>query len=1076
MPGKHNLPPSKTWGTRFDSLRTVPASPPPLKITTASAALAHVPSTPAKNTLSSNDSTVFVGSLPPNVDHVEISHRLADHLQDYADIKKVKVIRDHRGGACAFIQCKASLLPTRTPPSSSYATFMRVRRRRSWAATSASNRPGLRVPSSSPIARPYVCSTIWAMLSTLSPQARCAYFDLLASGIYIAPLYNAEAIHFQTHLNQVVEPASPFDNGGLLFAPLRYDAQTLHTIVSAFGPIEHLLPYQPDTLDGSYPSPHDALRSPVMDPTCWEVKWEQREDSMAALMALRAVPHISVSWAHLAGQRPGELLASPFTPSVRLHPYVGTPSTWISPLRIHDTRSGHMMIKPMAPLTLLPPAESDGEGETNTAAATYAPTPRASIDAGTPDDDESEPAMMGTPAAQLRRAATTPHSAVSVLASGSPVRVTASLRTIHDQAPYHEDHAASGPQHNMTAPMLTLDTAMHAATQGRVSLEEAFRALAVSRNTSADDSTTMLTPTSAAAPMETPDTPHELHQFQDSDCRDESDKPAIRSLPPHIALSTKQKLDHSTIFVGGLEMYGPNAWNEDRIQDIFGCYGEIENIKFIRPSTKKSAFAFVRFCDTESSARAVKLEHNKTYHNRQIRVQIREHNPQRPVFAFSRAATAAIAQRTQQQQPRQRWPSTEQQRAAQLQAQPMRPPLPPRHSSSSAASLAASPTRSVTSTRPSSIVVATPDPFVVNPHAQQQQHMQNQPQTATPARAPLSVQQPPTPMTTSQSQNVGQPSSAGYFVPHQYMMPPFAYQMPFAPYPNFVPPPQGHGHEAGTPPVGIPPGAQLFSYPYPVVAPALPSTERPSSASEHQRPGQIPPLMPTSFVQGEHGLMPVYSPEALDRYMHMMHAHTSGGPSTPGSHERPPYPTQAGSIPGWPGIMYGYPPPMPPASPSHAHSMSWYPPVPFGMPYNNAAPVASGTVPGQPLAPINVNALIPASCPPSVPSQPGGRAGPRSIAENIPAGESRSVANNGGGKRLTAQTRELYGDVHVPVIGAGPPPIPPSGRAPKQQHRKGSASMEVNQASPERGQNVTESRSSPLVNRAIAAQSVQAQQ
>ena len=235
--------------------------------------------------------------------------------------------------------------------------------------------------------------------------------------------------------------------------------------------------------------------------------------------------------------------------------------------------------------------------------------------------------------------------------------------------------------------------------------------------------------------------------------------------------------------------------------------------------------------------------------------------------------------------------------------------------------------------------------------------------------------------------------------------------------------------------------------------------------------------MPTSFVQGEHGLMPVFSPEALDRYMHMMRAHSSSsGPPTP-PHDRPPHPTQAGPMPGWPSFAYGYPPPGPPVSPGRAQAMGWYPPVQFSVPYPASAPPASGPPPGQPLAPINVNSLFPTSCPPPAPSHSGGRASTRSTAENVPAGETRSGANSGasgkGGKRLTAQTREFYGDVHVPVIGAGPPPVPSSAR-PRLQHRKGSASMEVAQPSPERS--VAESRSSPLVGKAVVAQSIQAQQ
>lgn len=136
---------------------------------------------------------------------------------------------------------------------------------------------------------------------------------------------------------------------------------------------------------------------------------------------------------------------------------------------------------------------------------------------------------------------------------------------------------------------------MQAATQGRVSLEEAFRALTVSRNTSADDSTAILTPASATAALETPNTPYEPQEFKDKRNTYDDEEPTKRAPPPHLVPSIKQKLDHSTIFVGGLEMYGPNAWNEDLIQEVFGRYGEIEGIKLIRPSRSSSCISSIAF-------------------------------------------------------------------------------------------------------------------------------------------------------------------------------------------------------------------------------------------------------------------------------------------------------------------------------------------------------------------------------------------------------------------------------------------------------------------------------------------------
>lgn len=42
-------------------------------------------------------------------------------------------------------------------------------------------------------------------------------------------------------------------------------------------------------------------------------------------------------------------------------------------------------------------------------------------------------------------------------------------------------------------------------------------------------------------------------------------------------------LDPTTIFVGGLEMYGPNAWDEERVRNLFSRYGGVQNVKVIRP-------------------------------------------------------------------------------------------------------------------------------------------------------------------------------------------------------------------------------------------------------------------------------------------------------------------------------------------------------------------------------------------------------------------------------------------------------------------------------------------------------------
>ena len=53
--------------------------------------------------------TRIVHSLPPDVDEGEVAQPLREHLATYASIKDVKIIRDSKGGLCAFVQCEVSL-------------------------------------------------------------------------------------------------------------------------------------------------------------------------------------------------------------------------------------------------------------------------------------------------------------------------------------------------------------------------------------------------------------------------------------------------------------------------------------------------------------------------------------------------------------------------------------------------------------------------------------------------------------------------------------------------------------------------------------------------------------------------------------------------------------------------------------------------------------------------------------------------------------------------------------------------------------------------------------------------------
>jgi hypothetical protein len=45
----------------------------------------------------------------------------------------------------------------------------------------------------------------------------------------------------------------------------------------------------------------------------------------------------------------------------------------------------------------------------------------------------------------------------------------------------------------------------------------------------------------------------------------------------------EKDIDPTTLFVGGLDMYSLNPWDEDRLRDLFSKYWVVEDVKIIRP-------------------------------------------------------------------------------------------------------------------------------------------------------------------------------------------------------------------------------------------------------------------------------------------------------------------------------------------------------------------------------------------------------------------------------------------------------------------------------------------------------------
>jgi len=51
----------------------------------------------------------------------------------------------------------------------------------------------------------------------------------------------------------------------------------------------------------------------------------------------------------------------------------------------------------------------------------------------------------------------------------------------------------------------------------------------------------------------------------------------------NIDINLRNVLDQTTIFVGGLDVHGRCTWDEQRLKRVFGQYGEIAEVKLVRP-------------------------------------------------------------------------------------------------------------------------------------------------------------------------------------------------------------------------------------------------------------------------------------------------------------------------------------------------------------------------------------------------------------------------------------------------------------------------------------------------------------
>ncbi|KAF8078842.1 hypothetical protein FPV67DRAFT_1663522 [Lyophyllum atratum] len=951
----------RTWGTRFD---TLPTSPPVSPRTREASAEEDVHlDAPEQTVIDStlkrkeekmpHDASVFVGSLPSNIDQQELTQLLSEHLSEHTEVKNIKVVRDSKGGVCAFVQCEdaasaATLIYTlhSNPPKQFLGRTLRYEPARAFRTLLISYRTPMQIiPSNN------IDGNTSIGRESFRPQAIA--LDLPSTmrmwrprnSKFYSLLYNGEAVDAENYVRNDLAAAS--EKPSLFLQPVMFDAEAIRTIAAYFGRLEHIDPFQParGVADSEvenaneewklYPAPHDAPRCPEMDARCWEIKWEHRDDCVSALMTLRRVPHLTVTWAH---QPP------PFGFEQR-SPYSPFPQNNVAqyPLHVQD----HLPFMRSRDASLLDSfGFSRRDGNTALSGAVHhanfsggasqssaMPSESAS---GTSEPDDEEHTMArseGYPEDQAidvppvrwsdmdfpplgkakglmktgsgvwseRRPSNSGHSSSPSLALSQQTLGTYATSELPDEATESKDH---GQELEMPPTPGLGRSPLSPKTPG-----SGFPA----------------TPTTNDGGM------HRL-TFAESEGKERR----------YYSDSTgrERDIDPTTLFVGGLETFGPGAWDEGKVSKFFARFGGLENVKIVRPLNSHAAFAFVKFNNTESPARAVFEEHNRVYEGRAMRVQLRDCNPPRGSWRHNRGRGRFHQQnfgphRSGQEHP-DKLPERSNSRSSRRQEGHSRSPAVAQDvgdDKTEATGEAEPPVYSETIVpKPEELTEAihvpdgppdsrisspgTPFTSLNAPTSESYREWYDEPLSAALTPPPPSSFGSSTSAPTSASV-LPYSMTGGYYAPTQWVHPygqPMQYPMPYVGYPGYPMPGQSQIPSTFTRPLGsdangaLTPGAwpaigMYGSYtPYQTQQPRTPTVDTPPSQQLNSRA----PLAPTGFIQNEQGtLIAVYQPEALDQYMAAAHVAPSQA--------LPQHPVA--NIPSWPqypqSTAYPFPGPPP---------------------------------------------------------------------------------------------------------------------------------------------------------------------
>ncbi|TFK77320.1 hypothetical protein BDN72DRAFT_38095 [Pluteus cervinus] len=830
MPQKPSLQP-RSWGTRFDTLPiSPPVSPSATKVSPTSApveaARFYSPSGKKEDKMP-HDASIFVGSLPTNVEQQELTRALYDHLSEHTEVKNIKVIRDSKGGICAFVQCEdapsaAKLIQNlhSTPPRPFMGRLLRFEPARAFRTLLISYRTPLQYVSPEGVDQ--------SQMDTDSPQAIELELPIAMrisrhkNSRFFSILYNGDATSAES-----VTPGSRGLEKTLLLSPLTLNGEALRRLSAYFGQLEHFIPYSAplDRVEGDhadpwsiYPPPHNAPRKAHMDDTCWEVKWNHRDDCVSALTTLRRVPHLTVTWAHQASSNAcnqSPHISSPGAAQYPLHVQLqGTPlsaSTSIQRIDICGAADGP--VQPQLSPTSLKLRDDTLDPFTDTTTGSGGRLIWSEVDFP-PLEEYPEYNRHGS-----QRREEEPQSA-------SITQLTNRLNQFQISSALGDNKSRSNLEYNPLTPPKQKPGPFPYSTSP---------ALSVPASTKAMEGST------------------------DNDARKE--------------------VDPTTLFVGGLEMFGPHSWDERRITNLFSKYGGLEHVKVVHPANSRSGFAFVTFNNTDAPLRAVLGENNRTHNGKTLRVQLRDYHPNRS-FRPTRPRTQSV-----------------------LRSEEQTGITPSDEESSFTAPCDTSPS----STEPDLPSFAT----LVDAHEQveladvQQDKVTSEasdhtPEDPVPQNESLyrewydlpSAQDPQSAMPTS-GHSFAPPApntmhmvphlpyhmhNGGYYPPPPYMQT-YPYPVPFqVPYYGYHYP--IHGQQMSQPYFGTanPDQSQQPTSMHPWPSPGFHSPHASYSSQVSRSPGteqpqglpaaNQPPVAPTGFIQNDQGtLIAMYQPEALDQYM-----------------------------------------------------------------------------------------------------------------------------------------------------------------------------------------------------------------